>query len=157
MSIRGIKIISGGVLLAAVAGCGTITRGTTEQVAIDVEPKDATVTTSLGLGCTAMPCSIKVPRKEEFTVTASKPGYVTETVEVKTKVSGGGAASVAGNVLVGGVIGAGIDVHNGAGLDHDPNPVVIRLREEGAPASPQKPAQPVSPKAGAKGKSTPVS
>lgn len=113
------------------SGCATITRGTTEQVAIDVEPKDAKVETSIGLSCTAMPCEIKVDRDMPFTVTASKDGYVDQTVEVKTKTSGQGAAAVTGNLIFGGVVGAAIDGYNGAMQDHYPNPVVIKLHKPG--------------------------
>ncbi|WP_210247459.1 hypothetical protein [Neoaquamicrobium microcysteis] len=42
-------------------------------------------------------------------------------------MSGGGAAGLAGNILIGGVIGAGVDVATGATLDHHPNPANIYL------------------------------
>jgi hypothetical protein len=113
--------------LLALNGCASIARGTSETVEIQVEPKDATVTTSLGFSCTTMPCQFKVDRKTEFTVSATKEGYQPQTVDVVTKVSGKGAAGFAGNVLVGGVIGMGVDAATGATKDHFPNPVVIKL------------------------------
>ena len=118
---------------AALAGCGTITRGSNEDVVIDVLPANATIVTSNGRSCTGS-CTLSVARKEPFTVTASAPGYETQNVQVRTEVSGAGAASMAGNVLIGGVIGAGVDAATGASLDHKPNPVVIRLKRIGAPA-----------------------
>ncbi|WAP67077.1 hypothetical protein [Jiella pelagia] len=64
---------------------------------------------------------------------ASKPGYQTETVQVSTEVSGGGAAGMAGNILLGGVVGIGVDAVTGAALDHTPNPVNIVLEPDGVP------------------------
>ena len=81
------------------------------------------------------------------TVTASREGYVPQSVFVDTKVSGKGAAGFAGNIVAGGVIGMGVDVATGATLDHTPNPVVIRLQPESSaspvePQPSQKPAKP---------------
>jgi len=42
-------------------------------------------------------------------------------------MSGNGAAGLARNILVGGVIGVGVDAVTGATLDHFPNPAVITL------------------------------
>lgn len=110
-----------------VSGCATITRGTTEEVRVEVDPPDATITTSTGMGCKGIPCKLSVSRKTSFTVTASKPGYKDESVFVDTVFSGGGAAGMAGNVLIGGVIGVGVDAASGATLNHQPNPVLIAL------------------------------
>ena len=122
------------VLLAAVplVGCGTVTRGTSEDVVINVTPDFADVSTTNGKRCTGS-CTINVPRKEAFQVTASAPGYRSETVDVTTRVAGAGAAAMAGNVLVGGVIGMSVDAATGASLEHTPNPVNIDL--ERAPTS----------------------
>jgi hypothetical protein len=48
-------------------------------------------------------------------------------VPVATKFAGAGAAGLAGNVLVGGVVGMGVDVATGATLEHFPNPVAANL------------------------------
>ncbi|AXS39776.1 translation initiation factor 2 [Breoghania sp. L-A4] len=111
----------------AVSGCATVTRGTTEEVRVVVDPADAKVETTIGLSCTGMPCNLQAKRKAEFTVTASKPGYKPESVFVSTGMSAGGAAGVAGNILIGGVIGVGVDAISGATLSHAPNPVLIAL------------------------------
>ncbi len=93
-------------------------------------PSEALMRTSTGLTCTT-PCTLKVGRKDEFIATFSKPGYVTQDVPIKTQVAGSGVAGVAGNVLVGGVIGVGVDVVSGASLDHCSNPVTVTLRKTG--------------------------
>lgn len=119
----------------ALAGCASITRGTTNDVTVTTEPAGAVVTTSLNHSCPASPCTFKVGRKDEFVVTASKPGYENATMPVKTRIAGSGAAGFTGNVLVGGVIGMGVDAATGAALEHYPSPVVLALRPIQAPPS----------------------
>ncbi|MEL6967677.1 MAG: translation initiation factor 2 [Pseudomonadota bacterium] len=123
-------------LLATLTSCATVTRGTTSDVVINYSPADAKVVTSLNHTCNASPCLLTVSRKKTFTVTASKPGFETQTVFVGTKVTGNGAAGIAGNVLIGGVVGIGVDAATGAARDHFPNPVNITLQPKGsAPAA----------------------
>jgi hypothetical protein len=119
----------------AVSGCATITRGTTDQVQIISDPSGADVRTSMGSTCIT-PCTLMVSRKDEFTVTFSKPGFVEENVPVKTQVAGSGAAGFAGNVLIGGIIGMGADAYTGATLEHVPNPVSVTLRPVAPPPPP---------------------
>lgn len=123
----------------ALAGCATITRGTNTAWTVETTPGGAAVKTSNGFACDATPCSFKMPRKSEFTVTITKPGFKTVTTNVVHKVSGGGGAGMAGNVLVGGLIGAGVDASSGAMLDLVPNPLKVTLEPETA-ASPAAPA-----------------
>ena len=108
------------------AGCATITRGTTEAFVIETKPAGAEARLSNGLYCTT-PCSVKVKRKGDFVVTFTKDGYETVTAAVTSSVDGGGAAGMAGNVLLGGVIGAGVDAGTGAMHSHKPNPLVVEL------------------------------
>jgi hypothetical protein len=122
----------------ALSGCATVTRGTTEEVRVEVDPPDASITSTIGHSCTGIPCKIQAPRKTEFTVTASKPGYKPQSIFVGTSMSGGGAAGLAGNVLIGGIIGAGVDAATGATLSHYPNPVLIALQPEN-PGDPRTP------------------
>jgi hypothetical protein len=63
-------------------------------------------------------------RSDAFVATFTKARHPPEQVMVRTKMSGGGAAGMAGNVLIGVVV----DASTGAGLDHDPNPVIARLK-----------------------------
>ncbi len=110
-------------------GCATVTRGTSEMVEVTSDPAGAVVTTSIDKTCKATPCSIEAPRKTEFTVTISKPGYVSQTLEVKSKLSAKGGIGMAANMaLPGGTLGLVTDVVTGAGLDHEPNPVSIKLQ-----------------------------
>ena len=122
----------------ALSGCATVTRGTDDQVQINSDPQGATVQTSLSQQCMT-PCTLKIGRKDEFSVTIAKPGYAPQTVFVGTKLASAGAAGFAGNVLVGGVVGMGVDAATGATLEHFPNPVTVILQRSGAPPSPQGP------------------
>ena len=124
-------------------GCASITRGTTDQVQILSVPDNADVHTSMGPTCTT-PCTLTFGRKDEFSVTVSKPGYQPQTVPVETRVAGAGAAGLAGNAIFGGIIGIGVDAYNGAELEHFPNPVSVELqplRPVAAPPAQKGPAK----------------
>lgn len=117
------------------AACATITRGSHEAFVVESEPSGAHVSTSLGLTCDATPCTFpRISREAEFSVTIDKPGYRTWTGNVSHSTAGGGAAGMAGNVLVGGIIGAAIDANSGATQELVPNPLRVTL--EPIPAAP---------------------
>ena len=121
-------------LAAGLAGCATITRGSSDRFTIQTTPPDARAHTSTGFTCESTPCSIRMPRKDKFTVTVTKAGYKTVKAEVKPIVLGGGAATFVGNALLGGVVGAAVDVTTGAAMDLQPNPLKLILEpEEPAP------------------------
>jgi hypothetical protein len=114
-------------LVPALAGCASVTRGFNDTVEIYYDPPQTKVSTNLGHVCTSSPCSLEIPRKKSFTVTAELDGYAPQTVQVESKLAPGGVAGMAGNVLVGGVIGVGIDAATGATLEHFPNPVLVEM------------------------------
>ena len=117
--------------------CATVVRGTSQDFAVESTPPGASVTTSNGFACDATPCSFRMPRKNGFTVTVSLPGHDTVTAEVASEISGGGGAAMAGNLLVGGVIGGAVDVSSGAMNDLKPNPLHVTLYPTGTtPAAP---------------------
>lgn len=125
-----LRILGVAALAAVTGGCATLTRGTTDQVQVYSDPPGADVKTSMGFTC-ATPCTIQTNRKDEFTVTITKPGHEPEAVEVKTQVAGAGAAGFAGNVIIGGVIGMAADAATGATLEHVPDPVRVKLYPTG--------------------------
>jgi hypothetical protein len=150
------RIVLVALLGLLVSGCATVTRGTTSQVELLSEPPGAEARTSLGHACVT-PCTLQFNRKDEFTVTFSKPGYREQQVDVTTRVAGAGAAGFVGNVVVGGVVGMGVDAFTGSTLEHVPNPVSVELQRlsHGAPpravrprpprpAAPREPAEPTS-------------
>jgi hypothetical protein len=142
------KVIHVAAALAAVglaSGCATITRGTTEAFTVETEPSGAHVSTSLGLSCDATPCVLpKISREAEFTVTITKPGYKTTTHNVTHQTAGGGSAGMAGNVLLGGIIGAAVDANNGATQELVPNPLRVTLEVDAPPLAAAAPVAPVA-------------
>ena len=70
-----------------------------------------------------------------YTVTINKPGFKTYHGKVTHQTSGGGAAGMAGNVIVGGLIGIGVDAATGSTQELKPNPLVVKLEPEGAAAT----------------------
>lgn len=112
---------------AALGGCATVTRGTTEPITVNSEPPGAEARTSLGHACPSTPCTWEIGRKSEFVVSFTKGGYEDMQIPVSTRVAGAGVAGFAGNVLVGGIVGMGVDAATGSTLEHYPNPVMATL------------------------------
>ena len=130
-------------LAAAVGGCASVTRGTTENISITSTPSGAEATISgldIPTACVT-PCTIVAKRSADISVTFAKPGFETEVVTLTKEVPATGAAGFAGNVLAGGLIGMGVDAATGAAQDHKPNPVIVTMKPIG-PAAPPRPARP---------------
>jgi hypothetical protein len=124
-----IIMVASGLLLT---GCATVTRGSTDTWSVNTTPTGAAVKTTNQFACDATPCTFKMKRKSEFDVTITKPGYKTWTGHVSHHVAGAGGAAMAGNVILGGIIGAGVDASTGAMLDLVPNPLNVTLETEAA-------------------------
>jgi hypothetical protein len=142
--LRGLSVLA---LAAALGACATVTRGSTTKFVVESTPPDARARTSSGFTCESTPCTIRMPRKDAFTVTISKPGFKTVTTDIKTKVAGSGAAGFVGNALLGGVVGATVDVVSGATLDLTPNPLHVFLESDTPAAAPAAVAPMVAPAA----------
>lgn len=122
--------------LCSTAACATVTRGSSDTWTVNTEPAGAAVKTTNQFFCEATPCTFKMSRKSEFDVTITKAGFKTWTGHVTHHVSGAGGAGMAGNVILGGVIGAGVDVATGAMNDLVPNPLSVKLEKEDAVTAP---------------------
>lgn len=116
--------------LAMTTGCATITRGTTEVLVVNTEPAGAQVQISSGHMCTS-PCSVELKRKRDYHVKIYKAGYEPVETDVLSQIVGAGAAGMAGNVVLGGLIGAGVDAYTGAMKGFKPNPVDVHLAPQG--------------------------
>ena len=127
---RALRVMVLGCAAGSLAACATVTRGSKDAWEVNSEPAGAKVETSNGHQCPSTPCAIKMSRKSTFTATITKAGYKPATVSVTHKTANAGAAGVAGNVLLGGVIGLGVDVATGASQDLVPNPVTVKLEPE---------------------------
>jgi len=122
------------LLALSVQGCATITRGTTQTWSVETDPIGADVELSSGERCRT-PCTLKKKRKHGFTVNITKSGYAPVRTDVLSSMSGAGGTALAGNVLIGGLIGIGVDAGTGATKDLRPNPLVVKLEPlDAAPA-----------------------
>ncbi|MFT3937473.1 translation initiation factor 2 [Rhodopseudomonas sp.] len=122
----------GGAVLAALllSGCASVTRGTTENISIATTPSGAKADvsgTEAPFSCVT-PCVVEVNRNADITVSLSKEGFEPQIIPLTREVSGSGGAGFAGNLLLGGVVGMGVDAATGAAMDHKPNPVVVTLQ-----------------------------
>lgn len=137
------------ILLAscvALASCATVTRGTRTAFVVETVPSGAQVRLSSGQECSATPCTFaQISREAEFSVTVSKAGYETTTHAVTHRTAGAGGAGMAGNVILGGLIGAAIDANSGATQDLVPNPLVVHLTPAAAAATPAVAASDAAP------------
>jgi hypothetical protein len=147
------RILGVVALAAALGGCASVTRGTTENISISSTPSGAEATiTGLDVPTACVtPCAIVAKRNADITVSFAKPGYEPQVVELTKEVPVTGAAGFAGNVLAGGVVGMGVDAVTGAAQDHKPNPLIVTLRPvvpRPTPGAPRPRAKPVKPAAG---------
>ncbi len=130
------------LLLAAAAllapGCATVIRGAKETAKFESLPAGATVTVEsasddkIGPFSCITPCELEIKRKRDWNVAFSQEGYQPVTGLLESKVTGGGVASGAGNILAGGIIGLGVDAGTGANKDLRPNPMIAELQRVGA-------------------------
>jgi hypothetical protein len=127
-------------LLAApllLSACATVTRGTKDVLMIETDPPGAVVVVN-GQRATT-PTSFKLSRKFEGPVYITKEGYEPITVLVHSHVATAGGVGMAGNALIGGLIGAGVDYATGSTNELKPNPIkvsLVRIGEQPRPATP---------------------
>ena len=113
--------------LLSFTSCATITRGVHEKLKVVSEPNSANVVLSTGEKGVTPATFVEKRRRDTFTETVSKPGYVSQTVTVQSKAGGTGGTAMAGNLLLGGAIGMGVDAGTGAYDSLYPNPVSVTL------------------------------
>jgi uncharacterized protein YceK len=115
---------------AALGGCASVTRGTTENLSIASTPSGAQADIAgldIPTSCVT-PCALVVKRSADITVTINKEGFEPQIIPLSKDMTGTGGAGFAGNLLLGGLIGMGVDAYNGAALDHKPNPLIVTLQ-----------------------------
>lgn len=139
-----IRLLAVAALVLPCIGCASISRGTTENISISSTPPGATAELS-GLdnptSCVT-PCVVVVKRNADITVTVNKEGYEPQVIPLTKEIPGAGAAGFAGNVLIGGLVGMGVDAATGAAQDHKPNPVVVTLNPAAPAPQPPRVAKP---------------
>lgn len=153
--VRRIALAALVVLALAASGCATFIRGSTQALTIDSLPGGATVSLSNGERCTT-PCVLKLKRKHPVAVELCKPGYRQALTLVRSELGSAGAVRMAGNALIGGLIGVGVDAASGAAKDLNPNVLAVLLQEQApgctVPAFPAVPERGQTPQAYARDK-----
>ena len=125
-----IRLVLAAAIAAPCVGCASVTRGTTENISISSTPAGATAEIpglDIPTACVT-PCVVVAKRSADITVTVNKEGYEPQIIPLTKEIPGTGAAGFAGNVLLGGLVGMGVDAATGAALDHKPNPVIVTLQ-----------------------------
>lgn len=138
------RLILAAALCVALGGCASVTRGTTENISIASTPSGAQADVA-GLDIPTVcvtPCVVQAKRSADIVVTVSKEGYEPQIVPLSKDVSGSGGAGFAGNLLLGGLVGMGVDAATGAAMDHKPNPVIVTLQPVPPPPPPARRAPP---------------
>src|SRR3569833_874177 len=109
---------------AFLGGCASVARGTTETISIASTPSGAeAIVTGLEVPTTCVtPCAFVAKRNADTSVTIQKDGYEPQVVPLSKDIPTAGAAGFAGNILLGGIIGMGVDAATGAATDHKPKP-----------------------------------
>lgn len=116
------------LFLLILVGCASVTRGTKEVFVIETDPSGAMARSSDGWQCTT-PCSMSVKRRGGFVVTITKDGYETVSSTINSSVDTAGGAAMAGNVIIGGLVGAAVDGMTGSMHSHKPNPLVVKMEK----------------------------
>ena len=109
-------------LLLLTTACASITQGTTQTVSVQTEPPGALCNVSrngetLGI-INPTPGSLTVSKSSSaLNVRCERPGYQTGLTTVPSSLN----AMTAGNIILGGVVGLGIDAATGAMNQYPPN------------------------------------
>ena len=135
MSQQHRKLLCAPLILAAytlLSGCATIVHlGGNEELNVSSEPAGAKVVidgTERGL----TPLATKVERKKDHAVVLTKEGFEENQSRVESHLSWW----VAGNVILGGLVGILVDVLSGGGYTIEPDAVAVTLKPiEGVAAS----------------------
>ena len=135
------RVALAGILALALGGCATITRGTTQNVGVDtpgVTGATCTVTTTVGPQTVSTPGVFLLPKSSAaLPVKCTKAcyndsgGVLGSTFEAMT----------AGNIILGGVIGFGVDAMSGA-INKYPDQISIPMTPiPGCGAPPPQPGR----------------
>jgi PEGA domain len=135
---------------AVLGGCASVARGTTETISVSSTPSGAeAIISGLDAPITCMtPCAVVAKRNANISMTIQKPGFEPQVVQLTKDIPATGAAGFAGNLLLGGVVGMGVDAVTGAATDHKPNPVIVTLQPRASPPPPRRPRPATAPRTG---------
>ena len=114
------------LVLSLLSGCASIVSGTNQSVTVDTPGCAAAscrLTNDKGEWAVTTPGSVVVNRAYgPLTIVCSKDGFASATATVTSTTK----AMAFGNILFGGVIGAGVDIGTGAAYDY-PTSIVVPM------------------------------
>ena len=109
------QLLVGGIAVFAVAGCATITKGTSQSIAVVTPAAPGATCTLSSPAMSSMtlvtPGTVSVEKSKENINVACKKACFSDGAGV---IVSGTEAMAAGNIIVGGPIGLGIDAASGA-------------------------------------------
>lgn len=111
------------VIGVSFGGCASMINGSTQNIPVSTDPPGALVRVD-GQGSFYTPTTLTLERKQPHTITISKEGYYQEQVSITQATSG----AVAGNILLGGLIGWGVDAMTGAQYNLLPDVIHVVLK-----------------------------
>ena len=129
---KGISLV---VALGLLTGCATITKGTTQVISLDTPgaPGAQCILTSSSVGTKQVttPVNISLPKgSDNITVRCNKKCFQPGVGVISSNVEG----MTAGNVILGGVIGLGVDAATGAMNKYNSNNQILMTRIPGCRA-----------------------
>ncbi len=111
------------VAVVMISSCATIINRTRQTIFLETDPPGATATID-GVQQLQTPASVKLKRGKDHRVTFEKSGYQKADAMVEKEISGW----IWGNLILGGLIGLGIDFISGGAYKLDPETVHVTLQ-----------------------------
>ncbi len=109
------------VSILLLSGCASILTGTSQKINLSTPPADGahcTLTNNKGQWNVQTPGQVKVHKSfNDISIVCKKKGYKT----ARTKVASNTKAAVFGNAILGGGVGAGVDMADGAAYSYPQN------------------------------------
>lgn len=116
-----------GFAMAGLAGCASVTSGPNQDVSFDSDPTGAFCEAYYGeqlafvIGKTPRDASIPKSNRD-LTIVCNKDGYAEARYDVPSEFN----PAVAGNLILGGLVGVAVDVASGAGTRYESD-ITVRL------------------------------
>jgi hypothetical protein len=138
-------LVAMAALGVAVSGCATVVSGTSQTIAITTPPATGAICTLTGgdgeHAQVSTPGVVTVPRsKNDLLIDCKKPGWKEATGTIPSHFAG----ATLGNVLIGGVVGVGIDAASGAANHYSRAFRVPMTKDDKQPKQAKSPAMPAA-------------
>jgi hypothetical protein len=112
------------ILVQLTIGCATIINGSSQEIAISSTPDGAEVWID-GARMGMTPTKVTLKRKNDYVVAVKKEGFREATLKIESEVS----PWIAGNILLGGLIGLGIDFASGGAYHLNPGQLDFNMKD----------------------------